>query len=418
MLYAWLILAVLLFPPLQRRLCALSGAEDRGEGLLRWMLWTLFAVTGGALALWRGGHGGLLAGALRWAAWGLLIAGTLELLAGFIVRLVLGGPGQRVPLLAKLHRYIVDNPDNLYFSRYEPHPFLQYTGRRDRVEGSASNYHYGFRNITLADVPKPDGVIRVACIGGSATEEGYPERLQEYLNREGPPLRFQVLNFGVTWWSSVHCLVNYVLNVIDFRPDYVIFHENCNDHHYRGFPGFRGDAAHAYRVFSVPPSPGEALFRASVLARILRIALAWAIPSVFRVTPAMADIGLRPGKTYDYQPGELRVFGRNVRTLCTLAAAEGSRVCLATVPLSYTRTFGEEHARVYRPHTEALNQALRDAAREHGALLVDLDAAMTGREEYFRDPVHMTEDGEAQKVKAIGEGLLRDAHSAAPRRPA
>jgi len=406
--YAFLVLVILTFPPWHRRLCAFETGEERGENLLRWLLWLCLTGLCTAAGFEHAGHNRILFHLLGLLAVLVLIAGYLEVAASLTVRYLLGCLGRGVPFAAKLRRYITENPDNLYYSRYVPHPFLQYTGRRTRVEGSEANYHYGFKNLTLEDVPKPPGVIRIACLGGSATEDGYPEVLQEHLNRPGAPARFQGMNFGITWWSSVHCIVNYILNVIDFKPDYIVFHENCNDHLYRGFPGFRGDAAHAYRVFQVPPTAGEAFFKVSILYRIVRIALAWLVPSVFRVTPTMADIGLQPGKTFEYKPEELRVFRRNLGTLCAVAAAEGSKVCLATMPLSLTRDFNEEHARVYRPHTEQANRMIREVAEERHVLLADLDALMTGREAFFRYPVHTTPEGDLTKARTIAELVLHD----------
>ncbi len=392
-------LLVLALPAIHRRICGLDSDAAGGEVLLRWGQWGLFLLVGLAE-----GHA---EGSTGWFGWVVAALGYAELAAGCAVRFVLKRLGARSPALAKLHRYLVDNPDNLYYSRYVPHPFLQYTRPRHRVPGT-DNYYYGFKALTLADVPKPQGVVRIACLGASTTEDGFPELMQGDLDRAGSTRKFQVLNFGITWWSSIHSLVNYILNVIDFRPDYLVVEENCNDHQYRGFPGLRGDAAHAYRPFIVPPTIGEAFFKFSVLFRIVRTALSWLIPSVFRKTPTMAEIGLQPGKTFQYAPGELYIVRRNLRTLCTVAAAQGTKVCLTTMPVSLSRDFGEEHARVYRPHAEQVNQIIREVAAEQKSILVDLDAAMTGREECFRDPVHTTPEGDREMARRIAAAILSD----------
>jgi lysophospholipase L1-like esterase len=307
-----------------------------------------------------------------------------------------------------VHQYFTENPDNLYYSRYVPHPFLQFTGPRGPVPGTTADFYLGFKEIKLSDIPKPSGVIRVACLGGSTTADGYPESLQEFLARSAPGRKFQVLNFGSMWWSSVHSTVNYVLNVIDFKPDYLILHDSCNDHHYRGFPGLRGDCAHAYRLFQVPQTIGETLFRFSLIYRIGRTFLSWLIPSVFRRSMEMKEIGLLPGKTYNYVPAELYVIDRNIRTICTVARNEGSKVCLTTMPLSNVHTFGEEHDKVYRPHTRDVNEIIRKIARETGFPLADFDATMTGREEFFKDAVHATVAGNNAKAEAVGQVILAD----------
>jgi lysophospholipase L1-like esterase len=338
----------------------------------------------------------------------ILTAGYAELALRCVVKYLLPPAGRRWPLCAKVHQYFTENPDNLYYSRYVPHPFLQFTGPRGPVPGTTADFYLGFKEIKLSDIPKPSGVIRVACLGGSTTADGYPESLQEFLARSAPGRKFQVLNFGSMWWSSVHSTVNYVLNVIDFKPDYLILHDSCNDHHYRGFPGLRGDCAHAYRLFQVPQTIGETLFRFSLIYRIGRTFLSWLIPSVFRRSMEMKEIGLLPGKTYNYVPAELYVIDRNIRTICTVARNEGSKVCLTTMPLSNVHTFGEEHDKVYRPHTRDVNEIIRKIARETGFPLADFDATMTGREEFFKDAVHATVAGNNAKAEAVGQVILAD----------
>lgn len=398
-------LVILTWPPLHRRWCGLRTDTVGNEGLLRWGQWVLMVLLCVAAG---GARAGILPRLLGGVAAAVAALAALELAAGTAVHGVLAPLARRAPALAKLHRYLTENPDNLYYSQYSPHPFLQYTRPRGPVPGSPDNFYYGFKQLTLRDVPKPPGVIRVACLGASTTEAGFPEVLQELLAKARPTLTFQVLNFGITWWSSVHSVVNYILNVVDFKPDYVVVEENCNDHQYRGFPGLRGDAAHAYRLFLVPPTVAESFFRFSVLFRLFRTGLSWLLPGWFRKAPTMAEIGLQPGKTLDYRPEELYIVRRNLNTLCTVAAAEGSKVCLTTMPVSLTRNFGAEHARVYRPHAEQVNHIIRELAAQRGTLLADLDATMTGQEHFFHDPVHTTADGNREMARQIADALLRD----------
>ena len=116
----------------------------------------------------------------------------------------------------------------------------------------------GFTDITVKDIPKPAGVIRVACMGNS-TAVNYPQSLQTLFNDVCPHTRIQVLNFGMGWWSSVHSTVNFILNVIDFKPDYVVLNDNCNDHNYRGYPGLRGGLRPRLPAHPCPALPGYLL---------------------------------------------------------------------------------------------------------------------------------------------------------------
>src|SRR4030095_14123746 len=88
-----------------------------------------------------------------------------------------------------------------------------------------NNFGFVGRDFAYA---KPPGVIRIAALGASTTADGYPAMLEEYLNALQSN-RFEVMNFGQGYWTSAHVLVNFVLNVIDFAPDYIVIHQAAND---------------------------------------------------------------------------------------------------------------------------------------------------------------------------------------------
>jgi len=233
-------MVLLTMPLIYRRLLGLESGLPRGESLLRWMQFAVFV----ALAVFFFHYkSAVLSGRtvlIRNAALVVLVIGYLEVGVRVIVKYVLPGIGKAMPIFAKLRGYIVDDPDDMYYTKRVPHPFLQYTGPRNKVPDGQGDSYIGFKEIKVSDIPKRPGVTRIACLGGSTTEDGYPELLQALLNQQGGSGKYEVLNFGRTWWSSVHSMLNYVLNVTDFNPDFVILHDNCNDHHYRGFSGLRG----------------------------------------------------------------------------------------------------------------------------------------------------------------------------------
>jgi hypothetical protein len=290
------------------------------------------------------------------------------------------------------------------YSWIDPHPFLQFTRPRASLPGGDQNI--GFLNVKLSDVQKPAGVIRIACLGGSTTEDGYPELLQEYLDSVVSSTRFQVLNFGIGWWSSIHTMLNFVLNVREFRPDVVVLHDNCNDDKYRGYPGFRGDCSHAYIPVTPPRDSDQWMSRFSVLYRFIKIA-AWRASGEDRPSVFVGEIGLRKGKAFqNYGPKELNLFRRNLETMCTLASADGITVVLLTMPYSNVRCFSKEHDRVFRPHMRKANDVIRRLTEEKGVRLVDLDRLLTGREELFRDPIHVRKEGNQIKALEVGMTIL------------
>ena len=75
--------------------------------------------------------------------------------------------------------------------------------------------------------------IRVLCLGASTTANNisdgqedytYPKMLQEYLGN-----KFEVLNCGIGGWTSVDIFINFVLNLIQLSPDYIVLYHGYND---------------------------------------------------------------------------------------------------------------------------------------------------------------------------------------------
>jgi len=100
----------------------------------------------------------------------------------------------------------------------------------------------GFRTHEFA-VPKPAGLVRVVCIGGSTTvagrtnDETYPALLEAKLRARYPGLPVEVLNLGVSGVSHEHWLTR-LDRVFAFEPDAVVHYEAVNDIAWRQFPRF------------------------------------------------------------------------------------------------------------------------------------------------------------------------------------
>lgn len=392
---------VLFFPPIFKLLFGLEDIHDYLVGFFRWLLWAL------VIAMFV-----LRLSKVRYSSAGdffsivVLSVLSLEILLRVFIKYGAVIVPTKRDLLADIRRKITEAATyGVFVPRFEPHPFLHFTLPRKELENG--NTEMGFTNITLRDIPKPSGTVRLACIGNS-TSVVYPQLLEQFLNRACPQTRFQVLNFALGWWSSLHSTVNFVLNVIDFNPDYVVLHDNCNDHNYRGYPGLRGDGVHAYRTLSIPPSQDVYWSRLFVLYRILAALLKRRFPKILQRHYSMEKSILKPNKKYLYDPGELYVFERNVETIYAVSTHRNIRLCLMTHPFSNVLKYGEEHDKVYRPHMIRVNEILREKAAQFGLLLIDADRLITGEEDLFWDPVHVSMKGNMIKSYLIGNKILKD----------
>jgi D-alanyl-lipoteichoic acid acyltransferase DltB (MBOAT superfamily) len=83
---------------------------------------------------------------------------------------------------------------------------------------------------------RPPGVYRIAMIGpstamGSGVEahETFEALLEDQLNRQPGPPRYELLNFGVAGYSPIHMLYQLERRVMDFAPQAVLFLAHAND---------------------------------------------------------------------------------------------------------------------------------------------------------------------------------------------
>ncbi len=108
------------------------------------------------------------------------------------------------------------------------------TATQPMDHGFTYNRH-GFIGPAVA-LKKPDDVVRVICMGDSCTlgwnspeGETYPDHLRRLLESTSPGM-FQVINAGVSGYSSFQGLHDYHQRVHQWRPDILVVSYNWNDH--------------------------------------------------------------------------------------------------------------------------------------------------------------------------------------------
>jgi lysophospholipase L1-like esterase len=289
-----------------------------------------------------------------------------------------------------------------------PHPFLILTENPMLPKVN----RLGFRDHDWP-VAKTSGTIRIACIGASTTADGYPQLLQGVLRERLGHSRVEVLNFGNGYWTSAQHLINFALNVKYFSPDYVIFHEGANEMTVRGYREFRTDYAHAFNVLLYPPPRWDATLVRHYTSYALAKAAYWKARGLYSgviVNEVLSKRGRQPMEPI--AATELIAYRENLRDLITLARARQAKVILTTQPYSRTGTWSSSTSsspdvtdRPWVQHMSQVNDVTRELASELGLPLIDLDAVMTGHEEYFRDPIHLKRNAIDIKVHRIAEFL-------------
>lgn len=344
-----------------------------------------------------------LAGLIRSAARDEKRSRRILLLTSFLVcyllveggaTIVAGLPGWGDRLGAFSARYLFENPPLLV-----AHPFLLLTNNPAREGVNA----LGFIGDEYQE-RKPAGVYRIACLGGSTTQDGYVKRLERRLAGRFPDRRIEVLNFGNPAWTTTQILFNYLLNVRAYSPDLLIVLTGANEIKVRGFPEFRADYAHAFGVLTRPePRRDAALvagWNAYALFRWLAFKRSGREPGI-----ELTDVIQRPGGlSRPLRPEELFPLARNLRDLVAAARREGTAVAFASEPFSRARL--QWGGAKWIEHMEEVGRLIRRLAAEEGVLFIDLDSAITGHEEMFVDPIHLAANtGVPLKVELIASAL-------------
>jgi hypothetical protein len=300
---------------------------------------------------------------------------------------------------------------------------------RGRPHGRFRHWHlnsFGFRGPEIAQRP-PAGVTRVMVLGSSETfglyepsDEEFPRQLAARLARQGP---FEVVNaglFGMTvrtmapfWdaWAST------------FQPQVVVVYPS---------PLFYLQDAIVPRPVAPaapPPQPARpsrpiADLQSRFVARLFD---ALEMPDVIqrrrderRIAALTAD--RPPGWEFTSSPQDrVRLFEMDLDRLVSTVQQSGATVVLVThafrcqSPPTAADLDLLHRTRVFSPRTTAMaihefhgdvNRAIVRVAQARNVGLVDADAALSGRPQYFGDLIHFNGTGASVMADTLASYLL------------
>ena len=137
------------------------------------------------------------------------------------------------------------------WQEYAPGAKLDVTvgGERFVVEMNSQ----GYRTHEFA-IPKPAGMVRVVCIGGSTTvagrnnDETYPALLEAKLRVRFPGLPLEVLNLGVSSATTEYWYAR-LGRVFGYEPDVIVEYPGVNDISWRSLPHFANAHPERHRIY-------------------------------------------------------------------------------------------------------------------------------------------------------------------------
>jgi lysophospholipase L1-like esterase len=323
---------------------------------------------------------------------------------------------------------------------YRPDPYLVVSGRPDAVlEAAGKVVHFNARgqratNVRDLPLPKPSGVFRIVCEGGSTTFDLLaPDDASTWPARLGALLapRADVANAGFPGWTSLESLISLEIRDVDLASDLVIVASGINDlqpaSHVPFDPTYaRGHADLLPRVTGVVPVPVRVVSRSVFLEFLLG-----------RVRPAGAPAppeGFAPA--YDWAGGARRddipeaavaVYERNLRSTIAAARAHGARTLLVAQsarvrPAHGTgdRAFLESWtpgltAKGYLAGLARYNAVARALGAAGDALFFDPFADGAFGDSDFADPFHFSPQGSERFARALEAFLTSPAGPLAPR---
>ncbi|HNR35697.1 MAG TPA: GDSL-type esterase/lipase family protein [Candidatus Hydrogenedentes bacterium] len=286
------------------------------------------------------------------------------------------------------------SPWEIPFFRYKKHLRDAYTGMGTH---HVNTNNFGYRGADIV-VPKPAGVLRIVCIGGSTTEEGeenatYPKLLEDRLRASFPGKAIEVVNCGVSGMTTVRHLLK-LAEYLRFEPDLLVVYEGVNDICHELLVYWRYNQTKWQRLMGYSPFAGTFLNR-------------WLFPSDESICRDLSALTVANMDAIRRAAGQA-----GVRTVvCGIASPDWPSLSRAEREyLDYRmRGFcagkGRMTAKTYRHIVTLLNSALKDFCRRKKLLYIPIEEYITGGLYYFSDNCHLRPNGIAQKADIIADAL-------------
>ena len=346
----------------------------------------------------------------------------LKILVSIAATLMVCEVGWRVYLTAFAShaargRYLrmVDLPREAF--RYRPHHYLCYVLNEEYAPPDSKNRHNsaGFRGEEVSR-EKPDGVYRIACLGGSTTytdyvddhRGSYPHQLQTVLREEYGHEGVEVINAGVGGYTSWESLLNLQMRVLPFQPDLVIVYHGTNDVQARFVPPdtyVRDNAGYRRHWVALDPWWDRLLF-------IRYLGVQWGFsPRNALCSTVKVEEDLLQGPPERLSQNPPTYFVENLRHMIALCREYGAEIMLTS--WAHSPHKGDYAATaVYQDGFRESNQAVAALAAQRGVPFFDFAAVMPLDDELWRDGRHVTEEGARRKAELfaafIHENLLAD----------
>ena len=296
----------------------------------------------------------------------------------------------------------------------KPVPYLNYVANPAHPEHNAM----GYRNPEIV-LPKPEGVFRIVALGGSTTystgtspEESYPAFLQQILREDYGYTQVEVINGGMSGYTSWENFVNFAFRVLELEPDMIIVYAAVNDvvvrefgsnDCYRGENEMRGlNIQRGVWIEQSQPLSSSALYR------FIAIRLGWMpnpldLQSAFKIVDISCDSDPEGATLADRVESNIPIyFERNLRNLLLVAQGNGVIPVLSTWSFNVEAGRPEHWINAIHQH----NDITRQLAEELDISLYDLAENLPVDNEFWEiDGIHLVAKGTYEQAEQYAKFL-------------
>ena len=274
----------------------------------------------------------------------------------------------------------------------------------------------GYRGDEIA-IPKPSGVYRIVALGDSSTygnylpyDETYPYDLQQVLRNDYGYQTVEVINGGVTNYTSWNMLADLAFRIPELQPDLVIVYAGWNDIDARELspdcysspsPFLGLDPKRELRAAPASLSP-------SALYRFLAIKFGW-MPNPAQSQNSVIDssISCQPQVIAEI-PQNIEAnppvyFERNLREMIVIGKALGIKMMFMSWAFNTNISYFPEFR---RPAIAQHNAIVRQVAEESGTLFFDYAAVAPTDKGSWQDVAHLSTGGALEQAQDIAKYLV------------
>jgi len=296
----------------------------------------------------------------------------------------------------------------------KPVPYLNYVANPAHPEHNQMGYRGG-----EIELPKPDEVFRIVTLGGSTTystgtspEESYPAFLQQILRDEYGYSQVEVINGGMSGYSSWENFVNFSFRVLELDPDMIIVYAAVNDVVAREFASpdcYRGE--NEMRGLNI----GRGLWveqnqslSPSALYRFIAIRLGWMpnpldLQSAFETVSILCQDDPQGSTLADRVEANIPIyFEHNLRNLLLVAQGNNVQPVLSTWSYYVEAERPDHWINAINQHNEITEQL----AEELDIPLYDLVANLPVDGEFWEiDGIHLVAKGTYEQASQYAQFL-------------